>query len=60
MKMNCEDCIHYSYDDEYECYICDVNVNLDQDEAYKFISGTLSNCPYFRFGDDYTIVKKQN
>lgn len=57
MKSRCEDCLNRFYDEEYEEYCC--SINLDQDE----ISGLYTNpdmpCPFFRFGDDYTIVKKQ-
>ncbi|MGN0107786.1 MAG: DUF6472 family protein [Hominilimicola sp.] len=57
-KTNCEFCMNYCYDDEYECYTC--AINLDEDEMYRFISGHNGSCPYFRMGDDYTIVRKQN
>ena len=57
VTTNCEDCMNYFYDDEYECYVC--AMDFDQDEAEYFIGGK-SRCPYFRFGDDYTIVRKQN
>ena len=50
--------MNYSYDDEYECYTCDVD--LDMDEYERFMSDSVSNCPYFRAGDEYTIVRKQN
>lgn len=58
MKSNCDSCMNYYYDDEYECYTC--AVNLDEDEMYRFMSGHNGECPYFRMGDDYTIVRKQN
>lgn len=29
-KSNCEYCSNYEYDEEYECYIC--LINLDEDE----------------------------
>ncbi len=58
MKSNCEICMNYYYDDEYECYSC--VMNLDEDEMYRFVSGHSRECPYFRIGDDYTIVRKQN
>ncbi len=58
MKNNCEFCMNYVYDDEYECYMC--LINLDEDEHARFMSGNNKDCPYFRFGDDYTIVRKQN
>lgn len=54
---NCDNCIHYYFDDESECYVCDMD--LDQDEMRLFIIGDFKQCPYFRFGDDYTIVRKQ-
>lgn len=50
--------MNYVYDDEYEDYMC--LINLDEDEYARFVSGAGKECPYFRFGDDYTIVRKQN
>ena len=38
------------YDAESGCYVCDVS--LDEDEMYKFVTGT--------FGDEYAVVRKQN
>ena len=54
----CDTCTFYIYDDEYECYCC--AINLDEDEMYRFTMGNNDNCHYFRMGDDYTIVRKQN
>ena len=56
--QNCELCINYAYDDEYECYTC--LMDLDEDEMRLFITDSFKNCPYYRPGDDYTIVRKQN
>lgn len=50
--------MNYYYDDEYDCYAC--SMDLDEDEMYSFIRGGNENCHYFRMGDDYTIVRKQN
>lgn len=58
MKTMCEECIHYQFDDEYEYYICEVN--LDEDEMRRFIEGADFECPYWRSNDDYAIVRKQN
>lgn len=55
---NCESCINYEYDEEYDCYCC--SVDLDMDETEQFITGRFSSCPFFKPGDEYTIVKKQN
>ena len=57
MQSTCETCANYFYDDEYECYICDMD--LDQDEMGRFLTNTFENCPYFRLGDEYMIVRKQ-
>lgn len=55
---NCDYCINYEYDDEYECFSC--AANLDEDEMYRFMNKNNGNCPYYRTGDEYTIVRKQN
>ncbi len=54
----CEECIYYEYDEEYECYTC--QQELDSDEMENFIKDTVSNCPYYRYMDEYAIVRKQN
>ena len=53
---NCEECLYYDYDEEYDEYYC--TMNLDEDEVMHRLHS--DKCPYFRFGDDYTIVRKQN
>lgn len=60
MKACCDMCMFYEYDDEYEEMTCDYAVNLDEDEMQRFMTGQDKSCPYFRFGDEYTIVRKQN
>lgn len=57
MKINCESCSHYEYDKEYECYTC--QMNLDEDELYKFVTGANHDCPYYSYGDEYVIVRHQ-
>lgn len=56
-KANCECCINYIYDEEYNCYEC--QVNLDEDEMGNFLSNSFDNCPYFQFNDEYKTVRKQ-
>lgn len=56
-SSNCEHCMYYEYDDDYECYIC--AMDLDEDEMARFLQRRNANCPYFRFGNEYKIVKKQ-
>ena len=57
-KTSCETCAYYAYDEEYECYFCEVN--LDEDEMMRFMSGGSYNCPYWRNGDEYAVVRHQN
>lgn len=55
---NCDDCEHYVYDEWYECWVCDVD--LDEDEMVKFLTGSNDGCPYYRYYNEYDIVRKQN
>ena len=57
MKSNCESCAHYEYDEDYECYTC--QMNLDEDELYKFVNNTYHDCPYYSYGDEYAVVRHQ-
>ena len=36
---------------------CDVN--LDEDEYYRFVSSDYKECPYYRSGDEYKVVRHQ-
>ena len=54
---NCESCMHYVFDEEYDCYVC--LVNLDEDDMGRFLSGSVFQCPHFQFNDEYKIVRKQ-
>ncbi len=55
---NCESCVHYIYDDEWECYCCEVN--LDEDEMGRFLAGTNDSCSYYQLYDEYKMVRRQN
>ena len=55
---NCEDCVHYDYNEETDAYEC--NEDLDEDELVRFIKGDSGNCPYYRYYDEYKFVRKQN
>lgn len=57
MRTNCDCCSNYIYDEEFEYYVCDVN--LDEDEMSHFLRGTFNSCPYFQSDDEYKIVRKQ-
>ncbi|MBQ6212778.1 MAG: hypothetical protein IJJ57_07805 [Ruminococcus sp.] len=55
---NCETCTNYVYDEDYDCYVC--MVNLDEDEMARFLQGTNYACPYYRLDDEYGVVRHQN
>lgn len=57
MASNCDACVNYIYDEDYECYCC--LVNLDEDEMYRFLTGNQHECPYFRLDDEYAVVRHQ-
>lgn len=57
MSSKCESCNFFVYDELYDDYVCDMD--LDEDETARFIGGSFSDCPYYRPGDEYTIVRKQ-
>ncbi len=40
MQSNCETCMYFGYDEEFEEYFCEVN--LDEDEMEKISHGQLS------------------
>ena len=54
---NCDSCVNYVYDDDYDCYTC--LVELDEDEMNRFLTGTNYSCPYYRCGDEYLVVRHQ-
>ncbi|MCR5101931.1 MAG: DUF6472 family protein [Butyrivibrio sp.] len=55
--MNCDSCVNYIYDEEFDYYYCDVD--LDEDEMYKYLTGNFNECPYYRDNDEYKVVRKQ-
>lgn len=54
----CDMCAHYVYDEQCECYVC--TIDLDIDEMERFLGGSNDSCHYFRFYDEYKMVQKQN
>ena len=57
MATSCESCGNFVYDEEYECYTCEVD--LDEDEMARFLQDKFYDCPYYQLGDEYRIVRKQ-
>lgn len=55
--MECETCANYCYDEEYEEYLCDVN--MDEDEYVRIMTNRREVCPFYRNGEEYRVVRKQ-
>ncbi len=53
----CETCAFYNYDDEFDEWYCDVN--MDEDDMYRLMTGNYKECPYYSNGDEYAIVRHQ-
>ena len=53
----CESCANFLYDEEYDEYYCDVN--LDEDEMVRFLSNQQKQCPYYNHYDEYGVVRRQ-
>ncbi len=57
MSSSCDTCSNYVYDEDYECYIC--MVDLDEDEMSRFLSGGNFECSFYQLDDEYKVVRKQ-
>ena len=57
MSTKWEQCHYYIYDEIYDDYVCDMD--LDEDEMVRFLSSRTNDCPYWRPGDDYALARKQ-
>ena len=55
---DCENCQYYDYDEEYDSYMC--IMNLDEDDLIRVMHSGAGSCPYYRYYDEYTMVRKQN
>ena len=58
LNKQCETCAYLEYDSEQDCNYC--TVNLDEDELAGFYQNAKFSCPYYRFYDEYKMVRKQN
>ncbi len=53
----CEMCAYFDYDEVWEEYVC--SMNMDEDEIVRFYE-SRTGCPYFKFYDEYKMVRRQN
>ena len=53
----CDTCSNYQYDEDYECYVC--MVDLDEDDMSRFLRGGSFACTFYQRDDEYAVVRKQ-
>ena len=56
MTSQCDLCAYYWIDEEDGTGEC--QVNLDEDDLARMLSGSSDSCPYFQMDDEYKIVRK--
>ena len=56
-EANCDTCNNYEYDEDYECYVCDMD--LDEDDMVRFLQGNTRECPYYQSNNEYEVVRHQ-
>lgn len=56
-RVSCESCTYYIYDEDYESYVCDKN--MDEDEYIRLMTDRHFQCLFYRNGDEYAVVRKQ-
>lgn len=56
--MDCESCTNYVYDENTDEYICECD--LDEDDYAALAFRKFKDCPFYRYDDEYSVVKKQN
>ena len=50
-------CAYLIYDEEYEEYVCDAR--MDEDDYSRLNQNGYRQCPYYRNGDEYLVVRRQ-
>ena len=56
-ESSCDSCVNYVYDEDYECYFCDMD--LDEDEMARFMADSVRDCPYYQLDNEYLVVRHQ-
>ena len=54
--MICDTCANYTYDEDYEYYVCEVDLDEDEMPEEPIYE---KECPYYQSGDEYLVVRHQ-
>ena len=56
-NASCDYCAYFAYDEDIEEYVCDVN--MDEDDYGRLMQTSFKECPYYKDGDEYKVVRHQ-
>lgn len=54
---DCNTCVFYAYDEDYEDYFC--QANMDEDDVVRLMTDKDFGCPYYQLDDEYGVVRHQ-
>ena len=54
---SCDTCAYNEYDEDLEEYCC--SVNMDEDDYARFVTSSYRQCPFYKNGDEYAVVRHQ-
>jgi len=52
--------MYLEYDETMRQYVCSIDYMMDEDDLARMSYYQSKRCPYYKVGDEYTIVRKQN
>ena len=55
--MDCDTCLYYEYDEEFDDYYC--SMDMDEDDFARIMQDPHNRCPFWRDGDEYKTVRRQ-
>lgn len=56
----CKDCMYLEYDEVINQEVCSIAPIMDEDDLARMNGHYNKRCPYYKIGDEYTLVRKQN
>ena len=57
MQTSCDFFFFFEYDEKDEEYYC--AVSTDEGDMARFVQSNYKECPFFKSGDEYLVVRHQ-
>ena len=54
---SCDTCRNYVYDEDYEYYVCEMDLDEDKMCAF-FLTSSVQSCPYYQLDNGYSDCTK--